>query len=133
MYNFTRYLKYDEQFYSEQTSRNGSPEFAFLEITTRSGDGAYFKATPGVYLYKPLAFSLPKQFYRPRYTLKNKEALLPDLRSTIHWEPNFITDTLGNATVSFYSADKPTSYTIMLEGTDLNGEVGFTRKKLLVK
>ena len=55
-----------------------------------------------------------------------------DLRSTIHWEPNVITDKDGKATVSFFSADKPADYTVIMEGTDLNGSLGYQRKKLKV-
>jgi len=55
-----------------------------------------------------------------------------DLRSTIHWEPNVITDRDGKATVSFYSADKPADYTATIEGTDLNGNLGYSSKKIKV-
>jgi hypothetical protein len=107
---------------------------AFIEITTRGGKGPFMKYTPGTYLYKPLAFTLPKKFYRPRYTVNNNSmALGTDLRSTIHWEPNIITDSLGRARVSFYSADKPASYSIMVQGTDLFGQIGAGSKKVLVK
>ena len=88
--------------------------------------------TQGTYLYKPLAATLPKQFYRPRYTVKY-HPVGTDLRSTIHWEPNIVTDSTGKATVSFYSADKPSTYSIIIEGTDLNGSVGFKRGKIMVK
>ena len=106
----------------------------YLEITTYSGNGAYLAHTPGRYVYKPIGFSLPKQFYSPRYTIKNKN-IAPgiDLRSTIHWEPNVITDKNGKATVSFFSADKPADYTIIMEGTDLNGNLGYKRQKIVSK
>ena len=133
MYNGSKYDKYDEKFYSDERAKAGIIFHAYIEVTTRSGNGAFMQATPGVYLYIPLAFSLPKQFYRPKYSLKGKETVLPDLRSTIHWEPNIITDSAGNATVSFFSADKPSGYTIILEGTDMYGRLGFLRKKLVVK
>jgi hypothetical protein len=87
--------------------------------------------TPGTYLYKPLAATLPKQFYRPKYNTKSV-ITGTHLRSTIHWEPNIVTDTAGKATVSFYSADKPATYTITIEGSDLNGSLGFKQKKIQV-
>jgi hypothetical protein len=89
------------------------------------------KKEAGTYLYKPLAASLPKQFYSPKYTVKSISTL-PDLRSTIYWQPNIITDTAGKATVSFYSTDKPAVYTIIMEGADLNGGIGFERRKIVV-
>ncbi len=105
----------------------------YLEITTYSGHGAYMKRTPGRYEYKPMPYSLPKEFYSPKYTAKNIAAAPGiDLRSTIYWKPNIITDRDGKATVSFYSADKPADYTLILEGTDLNGNLGYLRQKIKV-
>jgi hypothetical protein len=107
------------------------PPIAFIEITTRSGSGPYLKPAPWTYIYKPVPYTLPKQFYRPRYTPKNQNiAMGTDLRSTIHWEPNVVTDSLGRATVSFFSADKPSNYTLIVEGTDLNGNIGYKRQKI---
>lgn len=99
-------------------------DYAFIEITTRSGQGPGISNTPGMYLYKPLALSFPKQFYKPKYTVKG--AVYPDdFRSTITWEPNIVTDKNGMATVSFYAADQPSTYTFTLNGSDMNGNLGF--------
>ena len=40
----------------------------FIEITTYSGKGPYLMKTPGVYVYRPMAFPTPKKFYSPKYT-----------------------------------------------------------------
>jgi hypothetical protein len=103
---------------------------AFVEITTRSGD---FKMefTPGTYLCKPLALSWPRQFYKPKYKL-NDTSRMADLRSTIDWEPNIHTDTQGEATVTFYAGTEPRTYTIIAEGTDMNGNIGTVRRKLTI-
>lgn len=104
----------------------------YLEITTYGGSGAFLKKVPGVAIYKPLPFTLPKQFYRPKYIAKSP-VNGTDQRSTIHWEPNIITDTAGCATISFYSADKPGTYSVVIQGTDLNGQLGYARSKVVVK
>ncbi|RYZ98821.1 MAG: carboxypeptidase regulatory-like domain-containing protein [Sphingobacteriaceae bacterium] len=107
--------------------------FAYIEITTRSKQGPFMKVTPGTYLYKTLPFTLPLQFYSPKYTVKNKTvAMSTDMRSTLHWEPNIMTDKDGKATLSFYSADKPSNYTIFIEGLNSEGEVGYNRQKIKV-
>jgi len=103
--------------------------FAFIEITTRGGYGPFRKISPGTTNYRPLSFIIPKQFYRPRYTDK-KPGALKDLRSTIHWEPLIITDKDGKATVSFYASDKPSNYTLIMEGGDMNGNIGSIMYKL---
>jgi hypothetical protein len=113
-------------------------DVAFVEITTRSGGGPGISNTPGIYLYKPLPFSLPKQFYSPKYKVKDKETV-NDYRSTIYWKPDLATDQDGNATISFYTAGTkyPTAgksgcYTLILEGTDGNGFTGYRREKIKI-
>lgn len=105
---------------------------AFIEITTRSGNGQVISSAPGVYLYKSQPVSWPKQFYKPKYAIKPGDKPLPDLRSTITWEPNIVTDTNGEASVWFYSAGKPSTYTIVVEGTDLTGDLGRIVQKIKI-
>lgn len=108
-------------------------ENAFIEITTYSGHGAFLKKTPGVYMYRPpLAFNVPAEFYSPKYQVKSNH-YIPDVRSTIYWQPNVITNKDGEAVIRFYTADKPGTYTLMLEGADMNGNVGSARRKMIVK
>jgi hypothetical protein len=104
--------------------------YAFIEITTRSGHGPFFGNTPGMYLYKPLAISTAAQFYKPKYNIPTLGMPLPDMRSTIDWEPNIITNLNGEATVSFYTADTPAAYTLTMEGIDGNGRLGYTIKQV---
>lgn len=104
----------------------------FIEITTKSGRGPYYKKQPDYLLFKPIASALQKDFYRPRYTVKNRTATAFDDRITIHWEPLIITDKDGKATVSFYAAGQPATYTITTEGSDMNGGVGSSVQKLTV-
>lgn len=107
-------------------------DFAFIELTTRSGQGPVLQNTPGKYLYKPLPLSLPARFYSPRYAVKDKAKYPADLRSTIHWEPNITIGADGKATVSFYAADKPSTYTYILEGTNMDGSIGYVYGKIKV-
>jgi hypothetical protein len=106
--------------------------FAFIEITTRSGKGPNIDNTPGTCIYKPLPLTWPKQFYKPRYTLSDTSHYFPGLRSTIDWEPNITTDGNGRATVHFYAGDKPSTYTVTIEGTDMNGNFGYKTAKIRI-
>ena len=107
---------------------------AWLEITTRSKHGPFMQVVPGTYLFKTLPFTLAKQFYRPRYTAKNRDkGMGTDLRSTLHWEPDLITDASGQATVSFFSADTSAGYTIIIEGADMDGQLGYGTGQLRVR
>ena len=107
--------------------------YCYLEITTRSKKGPFMQVTPGTYLYKTLPFSVAKEFYSPKYTLKDKTAGLgTDQRSTIFWDANVTTDKDGKASVYFYSADKAANYSVVLEGTDMNGQLGYKKHKVTV-
>ena len=118
---------------TEQSSSFVGEKYAYIEITTRSGQGPFAKQTPGSYIYKPLPFSSAKPFRGPKYTSKNSSDAITDLRSTIQWAPNIITDDAGKANTSFYSADTPGSYTLTIEGIDLNGEPGYRQQQIEIK
>jgi len=119
----TRNLNNDEILAINPAGPRGSA-VAYLEITTRSGNGAFMRRATGVYLFKPRTLTIPKDFYRPRYTVKNPRQGFSDLRSTIYWNQNVVTNKNGEATISFYAADKPTTYTIILDGCDMYGKIG---------
>jgi hypothetical protein len=110
-------------------SGNGKTWFSYIIIKTRTGSGPVLKETPGIYVYRPLPLYLPRNFYRPRYAIKSS---WPDLRSSIHWEPNLVTDEKGNAKLSFYAADKPGTYTVTIEGTDMQGHFGVSTQKITI-
>lgn len=107
-------------------------EFTFIEITTYSGNGLFAKKTPGNYLYRPPVFASVKEFYSPKYVVK-KPVVVPDTRATLFWAPNIITDKKGRAVVSFYTADKNATYTVNLQGADMEGLVGSTQSKIRVR
>lgn len=109
-------------------------DFAFIEITTRSGKGPFAaNHTPGTYLYKPLPLSKPVKFYSPKYGISDTGKHLPNTRSTIYWQPNVNANEEGKATISFFTADKPGTYTVIIEGTDMNGNLGYKKEKIIVK
>ncbi|SDC72630.1 Plug domain-containing protein, partial [Niabella drilacis] len=114
------YLTMEEQMNSGPATR----DFSFVEITTRSGSGPFLKKTPGIYLYKPVAPVLAKQFYSPRYTTPDEKTVVPDLRTTVYWNPEVITDHNGKARVSFYTSESAGNYMIIVQGTNLAGGLG---------
>jgi hypothetical protein len=102
----------------------------FIVVTTRSGKGHFTRPAYNVLAYRPVPYCLPRQFYRPRYDVKNTVAFTP--RPTIHWEPNLITDKNGKGGLSFFAADKPGTYTVIIEGTDMNGNFGRQTSKIII-
>lgn len=102
-----------------------------IEITTYSGQGI-FQKPPGVELYQPPIFAAKKEFYSPLYTVKTPNIGV-DVRSTIFWAPNVVTNEKGKATIGFYTADKTATYTVNIQGADMEGQVGSQQSKLSVK
>jgi len=107
-------------------------ETAVVLLTTFSGTGWHRINKPDVAFYRPLPVMYPQDFYRPKYVTANASDMNPDLRATIHWEPNVVTDAQGKANVSFYTADIPGSYTVTIEGSNMNGVIGSSWYKLLL-
>jgi hypothetical protein len=136
-FDFIVYKSYLESHTAEdikgiEVTTTSNPDYAFIEITTRSGHGPIIDNTPGMYLYKPLALSWPRQFYKPKYTVKDTSNHTPDLRSVIDWEPDIVTGMDGKAAVTLYPLNKPATYTVIIEGSDMNGSVGYHIQKIKI-
>ncbi len=91
--------------------------------TKRGGGGTPVNAfTPGIIPYSPLGYYASREFYSPDYDNPKTNTNLADLRTTVFWKPNLITEN-GKASFTFFNADQPGTYKIVLEGIDLNGNL----------
>ncbi len=95
-------------------------------ITSKSGaDAMRSNYTPkGIATVQPKGFHIQKTFYKPKYEPNSETTLNQDLRTTIHWEPNIVTDENGKASFDFYTSDEAGKYLITIEGLDFNGRLG---------
>ncbi|MBD1433383.1 TonB-dependent receptor plug domain-containing protein [Sphingobacterium sp. DN00404] len=95
-------------------------------ITSKSGaDAMRSNYTPkGIATVQPKGFHIQKTFYKPLYEPNSETTLNQDLRTTIHWEPNIVTDEHGKAAFDFYTSDEAGKYLITIEGLDFNGRLG---------
>ena len=91
-----------------------------IVLTTKRG-GAVETKPPGIINYTLKGYSPIRTFYSPKYDVKPDTR--PDLRTTIFWEPNFITDKEGKAKISYFNNDIPGVYRIVIEGIDVNGSL----------
>lgn len=126
--------KYSGRYFQTfQVPLRGSPfDHAYIEITTYGGVGPFLKSTPGIYRYRPMPFAPDIQFYSPKYLSRDDHSFV-DNRSTIFWSPNIVSDKNGKAAFSFYTADRPGTYTVLIEGCDMNGNIESTVRKIIVK
>jgi hypothetical protein len=75
-------------------------------------------------IVKPLGYTQPVEFYVPKYQVEeNRKSNLPDLRTTIFWQPNVKSNAKGEAELSFFTADESGTYTITAEGITPKGEI----------
>lgn len=106
----------------------------FIEITTHGSVGPFLKRIPGVYLLKPDAPFVGRKFYSPRYASPDEETVFPDLRQTVYWNSDVITDQNGEARFSFYTTEtKGGGYLIIVQGSDLKGGFGSLMAPLKLK
>lgn len=75
----------------------------------------------------------PTEFYKPKYpTFDSRLTDVRDMRYTIAWEPLIRPDSAGMAAVSFYTADRATTYDIVIEGITDDGELCRTKHSIKV-
>jgi hypothetical protein len=78
---------------------------------------------PAIANISPKGFNKVREFYSPKYDQPNPNQL-PDLRTTVYWDPRVKTDAEGKSTFSFFNADGPGSYKVIVEGINAAGELG---------
>jgi hypothetical protein len=103
---------------------------------TRSGNGVILIKTannlrpPKTGKQKGMSFIYPKgyhdapEFYFPPYNIYEiRWAEFTDDRSTLYWNGEVMTDSTGKATLRFYTADMPSTYTIIITGITSKGDL----------
>ena len=89
---------------------------------------------PNTMAFTPLGFQVPEAFYVPKYDVDSvRRDNRYDVRTTIYWQPVVDIAPGRPAKVSFYTADVPGSYSVILEGVTRDGIVCRKRISLPVK
>ncbi len=102
----------------------------FLQSDIQEIDALY-KDVPYIKRIMPLGFQKPAEFYAPKYDMPTQNTK-PDLRTTIHWQPSLTTDKHGTASFNFYTADVPSTYTVVIEGVTDDGKIVYKRDQIVV-
>ncbi len=101
-------------------------------ITLRDGVDIPARVYPHVARVKLLGYQRVAHFYQPTYETPSQISNLPpDYRTTIFWSGDINPDENGCAEFEFYTADKPTTYTITVEGVTKGGEICHSKAKML--
>ena len=106
-----------------------------LIITTKRGKQnlGYSSYAAGIATYSPQGFHKVREFYSPDYGDPKTDHRQPDLRSTIYWNPQLMTDETGKGVVEFFNADGTGDYKVILEGVDSHGNIARTVHRYKVK
>lgn len=100
-----------------------------LIVTTKRGDdrdNAYDGPVSGrgIKVYEPKGYYKARTFYSPQYDQPKTNKQLADLRSTIYWKPDVITDKDGKASFEYFNAGTGGTYRVVIEGIDTDGNIG---------
>lgn len=94
-----------------------------LVITTKRGGGYVGSSfTPGIITYAPKGYYLGREFYSPKYDAAEPDRK-PDLRTTVFWKPNIVTDPNGSSPLHYFNTDQAGNYRIVVEGIDIMGHL----------
>jgi len=101
-----------------------------IVINTKNGFVQKNSINPNIKVVKSLGYQQTVNFYSPVYsTEQEKNSSTPDYRTTILWNPNVQVDSTGTVNLSFYAADIPTTYRIILEGVSSLGHLIYSAEK----
>lgn len=75
-------------------------------------------------IHRVQGYTAEKVFYIPDYEQKPEEKDILDFRNTLIWNPNIITDTKGEAKITFYTSDITGKFIGNIEGVDGTGRLG---------
>jgi hypothetical protein len=110
----------DREFYWGPIRTNG-----VINLTSYKGDMAGFEIDPRAVVLDYEGMQLQREFYSPVYeTEQQQKSRVPDFRNVLYWAPDVNTDAEGKAKVSFYTADKPGKYAVVLQGLTAEGQAG---------
>jgi hypothetical protein len=95
--------------------------FGVISVLTKRGNNGPIPPVLYSIYHHIYGYYQSRTFYSPKYNIPKPENEKPDLRTTIYWEPNVVTDSEGNATVSFFNADNRAIIKVDVEGISEQG------------
>ena len=102
-------------------------------INTRNGPRKILKnSIPGLKQFYAKGYLNPVLFVGPDYDKPEiKNSTSPDLRSTLYWNGDLLTDDKGKAAIDFFTADAKSTYSVIIKGVTVNGDIIY--KKITVQ
>jgi len=107
-----------------------------IALFTQRGEPDDVDPERGKHIMTHLAggYTKTRRFYAPTHVEADSEYFdYPDWRSTIHWEPNILLNAGTRRLISFFTADTPGRYTVLVEGISTDGQPLFQTHSFEVK
>jgi len=95
--------------------------FGVISIFTKFGSGFPPKKSFNTVNVKIKGYDSPRVFYSPNYATKESRLGIPDLRTSLFWEPNFISGLESEKILKFYNFEKKANIEIRIEGLTETG------------
>jgi hypothetical protein len=96
-----------------------------VNLVTYNGNLEGFELDPHATVIDYEALQLQREFYSPVYeTPEQKASHRPDFRNVLYWSPTIQTDQAGKHQSSFYSADLPGKYAVIVQALTTDGKTG---------
>jgi TonB-dependent SusC/RagA subfamily outer membrane receptor len=69
-------------------------------------------------------YSVPREFYLPKYLSKTPENAATDVRATIYWNPLLEIGENGKISLEYYNTDLAKKHLVIIEGINASGKLG---------
>ncbi len=93
-----------------------------IAIYTKPGKSPILESISDTMTVKWLpGLTIPEVFVSNDYSRKNETKFVPDMRSTIYWNPGVVTNRRGRVKISFYNSDDAKNLQLCIEGISENG------------
>lgn len=100
--------------------RGGNGVIAIYTKTGYSNIYRNVKRKPGIIDFAAEGFYTAKEFYAPDHA-SGFDAVTPDIRTTLHWEPKIVIDSELGKDISFFTCDSDSDYLIEVQGISKSG------------
>ena len=107
--------------------------FGVVLVYTKRGRPNYQEERPtGLFAFTHPGYHKAKEFYSPQYDIVREEHIIPDFRTTLHWDPGLEFEN-NCAETTFYSSDQTGNFVIRVEGMFTNGKPFFKESSINVE
>ena len=95
-----------------------------IAVYTKTGANISYNSVGGTLVTKYSGYSIPREFYSPKYEEGESITSITDKRSTLYWNPLLQTGSDGKVEITYYNSETATKHLLIVEGIDQNGRLG---------